>query len=178
MKSVVASADCQNKVRRLQIKFRSHEDYCKVYTILKDLGLPITNRETTTSNIPQPPPSPALSLSASTTSSSTLLRPSSGLDVPGPYIPNYSTSSLKSEFKIPPRPDSTISEDISVADELPRPFSTSLTSSAMMINPPLSRINSFQRPATQIGNLYLPHLEREVRAILTRFTQTIITLPT
>ncbi|KAF8858048.1 hypothetical protein BDZ45DRAFT_623027 [Acephala macrosclerotiorum] len=103
-----------NTVRRLQIKFRSHEDFQKVHYVLKDLGLPITSKETTAPPNPQPIPSPAPSIAASTASSSTLIRPSSAVYNAGP-----TNSPLKSDFKLPPRPDSTTSEDRTRVNDTP-----------------------------------------------------------
>ncbi|CZR52372.1 uncharacterized protein PAC_02249 [Phialocephala subalpina] len=196
-----------NTVRRLQIKFRNHEDFQTAYNFLKDLGLPISSKETTASPNPQPVPSPAPSIAASTASSSTLVRPSSAA-LPSTYNGGPASSPLKSEFRIPPRPDSTMSEDRARVNDLPfqghsTPQPTSMVSisrtqsnnvpfqvhsstrpelvssidrahtsdplfsraihPAIIPNPTLSRVNSFQIPAMQSPMFYSSQVEGESR---------------
>lgn len=137
---------------------------------MKDLGLPITNRETTTASNPQPPPSPAPSVAASTTSSSTLLRPSSAIDALNTHsgIGGSASSPLKSEFKIPPRPDSTMSTMSEGRSHemlhITRPFSTSFTNPSVIPNQALSRVGAYQEstPAAQIPMFYSLQIAREV----------------
>ncbi|KUJ12432.1 uncharacterized protein LY89DRAFT_722057 [Mollisia scopiformis] len=156
------TAGAEEMVRRLQVKFRSHEDYHKAYTFLRDLGLPITNREIS-KPAPQLPPSPAPSNATSLMSAAAAsLRPSSAIDLPA----HYNSSPLKQEFKIPPRPESSVSEGKAQMNEMTRitrPFSTSFAPVASIPNSPLSRVNSFQQPATQASVLYPTQMEKETR---------------
>jgi hypothetical protein len=137
---------------------------------MTDLGLPITDRggsapavaNTSSAILPSISPAPSLISSASSTSSCTLSAYASAKS-------HISVSSpIKSGFKIPARPDSSLSDGYKPVSDLPystpqisRPYSTA-SALSMQASTPLMRFASFDHTSMPPAPLYLSQIEREV----------------
>ncbi|KAE9380722.1 hypothetical protein N431DRAFT_395907 [Stipitochalara longipes BDJ] len=168
-----------NTARRIQVKFHNDIDLKRTLKAMTDLGLRITYKD---GSSPAVPPSiyPVASLASSSTVlggnvfADSLHRPSSAFTVSSvtmggdtPMKPEFSSSQVKSDFKVPLRPDTAFS-DHGQANHIPysTPFVINPSSSTVASNTapcqPWSKIDSFSPILShQHGSLYVSQIEKE-----------------
>ena len=168
-----------HQVRRIQLKFKNDADFAKAWNILMELGLPIT--ESTPPNVPSSTaivpfnrpltisPAPSIFSTTSTASSKTII-PSN----PTPLLqqeqsrlltssarPVMHASPTKSLFKIPARPDSSMS-GVPRPSSVPSFFKHQNTASSSNSDPYSAIANSFNRATSRAPSLYASQIERQV----------------
>jgi hypothetical protein len=146
------------------VKFHNETDFVKALDIMQELGLPVTDGVPPPRVPPPPAPTPSPALSASTISAETALsisRPASAniYTTAGQRLGSPSLTALKTEFKVPFRPD--LSNSVA-----PRPHSALAYS-----NPSISSISSIPRPISTSStsstfknansSLYVAQIEKE-----------------
>ena len=160
----------------MQLKFPTDRDFIHALNIMKDLGLPISERGV------NPPPTVAQSMSlVSSSLSSTseysannsalskfMSRPGSVNQacISGDTATSILTASSLSDggFKVPQRPSSTLSEGYKAISNLPYSVPRPPRPHSAASVPSLARQASFQESPARRSSLYLSQMEREVCA--------------